>query len=79
MLYVDIDELEAINEAFGLSAGDEVIQRVGTLLQSAVGADGLVSRLGRRPFCSRAAGAGQPRKEASSRRGFSPRSVSSVT
>ena len=45
MLYVDVDELEAINGAFGLSAGDEVIQRVGTLVQQAAGPDALVCRL----------------------------------
>jgi diguanylate cyclase (GGDEF)-like protein len=45
VLYADIDDLEAINEAFGLSAGDEVIQRVGTLVQQAAGAEALVSRL----------------------------------
>jgi diguanylate cyclase (GGDEF)-like protein len=45
VLYADIDDLEAINEAFGLSAGDEVIQRVGTLIQQAAGAEALVSRL----------------------------------
>lgn len=46
VLYVDVDALEVINETFGLSAGDEVIQRVATLAQRAAGADGLVSRLG---------------------------------
>ncbi len=46
VLYADIDALETINEAFGLSAGDEVIQRVGTLLQHAAGPNALVSRLG---------------------------------
>jgi diguanylate cyclase (GGDEF)-like protein len=45
VLYVDIDELEAVNEAFGFHAGDEVIQRVATLVQQAAGADVLVSRL----------------------------------
>jgi diguanylate cyclase (GGDEF)-like protein len=45
VLYADIDDLEAINAAFGLSAGDEVIQRVGTLVQQAAGAEALVSRL----------------------------------
>jgi diguanylate cyclase (GGDEF)-like protein len=45
VLYADIDDLEALNEAFGLSAGDEVIQRVGALIQRAVGADALISRL----------------------------------
>lgn len=45
VLYVDIDELGVINEAFGLSAGDEVIQRVGGLTQQAVGPDALTSRI----------------------------------
>jgi len=45
VLYIDIDKVAAINEAFGLSAGDEVIQRVGGLVQRAAGADGLVSRI----------------------------------
>jgi diguanylate cyclase (GGDEF)-like protein len=46
LLYVDIDKLAAINEAFGLSAGDEVIQRVGSQIQRAAGAAALVSRIG---------------------------------
>ena len=45
VLYADIDALEAINQAFGLSAGDEVIQRVGALIQRAAGSEALVSRL----------------------------------
>jgi diguanylate cyclase (GGDEF)-like protein len=45
LLYLDIDKLAAINEAFGLGAGDEVIQRVAALIQRAAGADALVSRL----------------------------------
>lgn len=45
VLYVDIDRLGAINEAFGLGAGDEVIQRVGALVQKAVSRDALVSRI----------------------------------
>jgi diguanylate cyclase (GGDEF)-like protein len=45
LLYADIDRLEAINAAFGLSAGDEVIQRVGALIQAAAGAGALVSRI----------------------------------
>jgi diguanylate cyclase (GGDEF)-like protein len=45
LLYVDIDKLATINEAFGLSAGDEVIQRVGGLIQRAAGAEALVSRI----------------------------------
>jgi diguanylate cyclase (GGDEF)-like protein len=46
VLYVDVDALQAINETFGLSAGDEVIQRVATLVQRAAGADAPISRLG---------------------------------
>lgn len=46
LLYVDIDRIAAINEAFGLSAGDEVIQRVGGLVQRAAGTPALVSRIG---------------------------------
>lgn len=45
VLYVDIDKLEAINAAFGYGAGDEVIQRVGSLTQQAVGPDALTSRI----------------------------------
>jgi Amt family ammonium transporter len=45
LLYVDIDRLASINEAFGLVAGDEVIQRVAALVQRAAGAPALVSRL----------------------------------
>lgn len=45
LLYVDIDKLEAINEAFGLHAGDEVIQRIGDVLRRAAGANAIVSRI----------------------------------
>ena len=45
LLYVDIDKIAAINEAFGLSAGDEVIQRVGALIKRAAGAEALVGRI----------------------------------
>jgi diguanylate cyclase (GGDEF)-like protein len=45
LLYIDIDKLAAVNEAFGLTAGDEVIHRVGSLIQRAAGGDALVSRI----------------------------------
>ena len=45
VLYADIDKLQAINTAFGLSAGDEVIGRVGALVQQVAGPNALVSRL----------------------------------
>jgi Amt family ammonium transporter len=46
LLYIDIDKLQLINEAFGFHAGDEVIQRVGDVVRRAVGPDGVVSRIG---------------------------------
>jgi len=46
LLYVDIDHLEAINEAFGFQAGDEVIQRVADMIRRAAGADAVVCRVG---------------------------------
>jgi diguanylate cyclase (GGDEF)-like protein len=45
LLYIDIDKLQAINEAFGLHAGDEVIHRVGDVLQRAAGAAAITSRV----------------------------------
>jgi len=46
LLYVDIDRLQTINEAFGFHAGDEVIQRVAEVVRRSAGTDGLTSRLG---------------------------------
>jgi diguanylate cyclase (GGDEF)-like protein len=46
LLYVDIDKLQAINEAFGFHAGDEVIQRVADVVRRHGGEDNLVSRIG---------------------------------
>jgi diguanylate cyclase (GGDEF)-like protein len=45
LLYIDIDKLAALNEAFGLGAGDEVIQRVAALVQRVAGMPACVSRL----------------------------------
>lgn len=46
MLYIDIDRLQEINDAFGFDAGDEVIQRLAELIRAKIGAGALVSRLG---------------------------------
>ena len=46
LLYVDIDHLEEINEAFGFQAGDEVIQRVADMVRRAAGAAAVVCRAG---------------------------------
>jgi diguanylate cyclase (GGDEF)-like protein len=58
LLYFDIDKVAAINEAFGLSAGDEVIQRVGALIQRAAGAQSLVSRVSGDRFAAALPGRG---------------------
>ena len=46
LLYIDIDKLEAVNQAFGLHAGDEVIRRVAEVILRAAGDNALVSRIG---------------------------------
>jgi diguanylate cyclase (GGDEF)-like protein len=46
LLYVDIDNLQAINDAFGFHAGDEVIQRVAEVVSRTAGANTLASRIG---------------------------------
>jgi Amt family ammonium transporter len=46
MLYIDIDRLQFINDAFGFHAGDEVIERLAQLIRERVGRDGIASRLG---------------------------------
>jgi diguanylate cyclase (GGDEF)-like protein len=46
LLYVDVDRLQTINEAFGFHAGDEVIQRIGEVVRRCAGTDGIASRIG---------------------------------
>lgn len=46
LLYVDIDKLQLVNEAFGLQAGDEVIQRLAEVLRAIAGGTAIVSRVG---------------------------------
>lgn len=58
LLYVDIDKIAAINEAFGLSAGDEVIQRVGALIRRAAGVEALVGRIAGDRFAVALSGCG---------------------
>ena len=46
LLYLDIDKLQAVNEAFGFQAGDEVIQRVAEVIRTVLGPNELASRVG---------------------------------
>jgi SH3 domain protein len=46
LLYVDIDKLESINQAFGFHAGDEVIQRVADVIRRVAGPSATASRIG---------------------------------
>ena len=46
LLYLDIDKLQAVNEAFGFQAGDEVIQRVAEVIRTVLASNELASRVG---------------------------------
>jgi diguanylate cyclase (GGDEF)-like protein len=46
LLYLDIDKLQAVNEAFGFQAGDEVIQRVAEVIRTVLAPNELASRVG---------------------------------
>jgi diguanylate cyclase (GGDEF)-like protein len=46
VLYIDLDGFKAINDCFGHSAGDEVLQRVADCLRQATGPEELIARIG---------------------------------
>jgi diguanylate cyclase (GGDEF)-like protein len=46
LLYIDIDRLQSINEAFGFQAGDEVIKRLAEAIQNQLRPVDMASRLG---------------------------------
>jgi diguanylate cyclase (GGDEF)-like protein len=46
LLYIDIDRLQSINEAFGYQAGDEVIKRLAEAIQQQLRPVDMASRLG---------------------------------
>jgi diguanylate cyclase (GGDEF)-like protein/PAS domain S-box-containing protein len=45
VLLLDLDHFKEVNEAFGLQAGDSLLEQVGPRLQSELGAEDLVARL----------------------------------
>jgi diguanylate cyclase (GGDEF)-like protein len=46
LLYLDIDRLELINDAFGFAAGDEVIHRLAELIRNRISGDDFACRIG---------------------------------
>ncbi len=46
LMYVDVDNLKALNDAYGHSAGDAALNHIAALLRSAVRAGDLVARIG---------------------------------
>lgn len=68
VLLVDIDEFKAINDAFGHMVGDEVLRRVGRLLDGHVRAGDIVVRLGGDEFVVVAHGAGTEQAMTSAQR-----------
>ena len=45
LLYIDIDRLNAINDAFGLLAGDEAIQRLAEMIRRSMGVNDFACRI----------------------------------
>ena len=50
LLFVDVDRFMRINNSFGYAVGDQLVRQVAARLQQAVGADGIVTRMGRNDF-----------------------------
>jgi diguanylate cyclase (GGDEF)-like protein len=52
LVLFDLDGFKAYNDAFGHSAGDELLVQIGTSLRHAVGEDGRAYRIGGDEFCA---------------------------
>lgn len=46
LLFVDIDSLDAVNDAYGRAAGDLVLIRLSELLNSSIGSSDAAARIG---------------------------------
>ena len=56
VLFIDLDNLKAINDSLGHDSGDELLQSVANCLRAAVGANDVVGRLGGDEFVTLVAG-----------------------
>ena len=64
LLFIDVDRFMRINDSFGYTVGDQLVRQVGVRLQQSVGAEALVTRMGRDDFAvldAQAQTAGQAR------------------
>lgn len=52
LAYIDLDDFKAINDAYGHSAGDAVLRRIGELLRANVRSTDLIARLGGDEFAA---------------------------
>jgi diguanylate cyclase (GGDEF)-like protein len=57
-IYADLDNLKPINDRFGHEAGDKALRDTGLVLEAALRASDLISRLGGDEFCALLIGAG---------------------
>jgi diguanylate cyclase (GGDEF)-like protein len=46
LLYLDVDRLQVVNDAFGFQAGDEILQRLAEVIRGIAGPEDLASRIG---------------------------------
>ncbi|WP_284228654.1 diguanylate cyclase domain-containing protein [Mycobacterium antarcticum] len=60
VLFIDLDNLKAINDSLGHDTGDELLQSVGQCLRASVGPNDVVGRLGGDEFVTLVAGAVSP-------------------
>ncbi|MCC6535494.1 MAG: GGDEF domain-containing response regulator [Burkholderiales bacterium] len=62
LLFLDVDRFMRINNTFGYAVGDLLVRQVGARLQTAVGARGVVTRMGRDDFAVLDAAAKTPQQ-----------------